>query len=176
MVRREPYGVVAAVTPYNFPFLEAVMKLGPALAAGNTVVLKPSPLTPYSALLLAEAAEAVELPPGVLNVVTGGVGVGEQLCADPRVDLITFTGSDAVGERIARRAAERLTPVLLELGGKSPLIVCADADLELAALLGRPALPAPTGGTMRRGLVPPVEPFRPRGARLSCSRTGGATA
>jgi aldehyde dehydrogenase (NAD+) len=136
VVRREPYGVVVAITPYNFPLLEAVMKIGPALAAGNTVVLKPSPYTPYSALLIAEAAEQAELPAGVLNVVTGGADVGEQLCADPRVDLISFTGSDLVGERIQRQAASRLVPVLLELGGKSALIVCADADLALAARIG----------------------------------------
>jgi aldehyde dehydrogenase (NAD+) len=135
-VRREPYGVVAAITPYNFPLLENIMKVGPALAAGNTVVLKPSPFTPYSALMLAEAAQRAELPPGVLNVVTGGAQVGARLTDDPRVDLISFTGSDAVGARIAAAAAPRLTKVLLELGGKSALIVCADADLDLAARLG----------------------------------------
>ena len=135
-VRREPYGVIAAITPYNFPLLENIMKLGPALAAGNTVVLKPSPFTPYSALVLAEAAQRAELPPGVLNVVTGGAEVGARLTGDPRVDLISFTGSDAVGARIAAAAAPRLTKVLLELGGKSALIVCADADLDLAARLG----------------------------------------
>lgn len=135
-VRREPYGVVAAITPYNFPLLENVMKLGPALAAGNTVVLKPSPFTPYSALLLAEAAQRAELPPGVLNVVTGGPSVGAELTEDPRVDLVSFTGSDAVGARILAAAAPRLTKVLLELGGKSALVVCADADLELAVRIG----------------------------------------
>ncbi|MBB6376336.1 aldehyde dehydrogenase (NAD+) [Pseudonocardia eucalypti] len=135
-VRREPYGVVAAITPYNFPLLENVMKLGPALAAGNTVVLKPSPYTPYSALLLAEAAERAGLPAGVLNVVTGGAEVGAALTRDARVDLVSFTGSDAVGAHILAAAAPRLTKVLLELGGKSALLVCADADLELAARIG----------------------------------------
>jgi aldehyde dehydrogenase (NAD+) len=136
VVRREPYGVVAAITPYNFPLLENVMKVGPALAAGNTIVLKPSPYTPYSALLLAEAAQRADLPPGVLNVVTGGAATGAALTGDPRVDLISFTGSDTVGAAILAAAAPRLTKVLLELGGKSPLIVRADADLDLAARIG----------------------------------------
>ena len=135
-VRREPYGVVAALTPYNFPLLENVMKLGPALAAGNAVVLKPSPFTPYSALLLAEAAERAELPAGVFNVLTGGADVGVALTRDRRVDLISFTGSDTVGAQILAAAAPRVTKVLLELGGKSALLVCADADLELAARIG----------------------------------------
>jgi aldehyde dehydrogenase (NAD+) len=128
--------VVAAITPYNFPLLENVMKLGPALAAGNAVVLKPSPFTPYSALLLAEAAEYAELPAGALNVVTGGADTGAALTGDERVDLVSFTGSDAVGARILAAAAPRLTKVLLELGGKSALVMCVDADLELAARIG----------------------------------------
>jgi aldehyde dehydrogenase (NAD+) len=136
VVRREPYGVVAALTPYNFPFLQIVMKLGPALAAGNAVVLKPSPFTPFSALLIAEAWQRADLPPGVLEVVAGGAAVGVALTTDPGVDLISFTGSDVVGASILAAAAPRLTKVLLELGGKSPLIVRADADLELAARLG----------------------------------------
>jgi aldehyde dehydrogenase (NAD+) len=136
VVRREPYGVVAAITPYNFPFLENVMKLGPALAAGNTVLLKPSPFTPYSALLLAEAAQRADFPPGVLTVLTGGADVGVALTTDPRVDLISFTGSDTVGAAILAAAAPRLTKVLLELGGKSALIVREDADLEIAARVG----------------------------------------
>lgn len=136
VVRREPHGVVAAITPYNFPFLENVMKLGPALAAGNAVVLKPAPFTPYSALLLAEAVQRADLPPGALNVVTGGAPVGAALTTDPRVDLVSFTGSDAVGAAIAAAAAPRLTKVLLELGGKSALVVRADADLDLAARIG----------------------------------------
>ena len=135
-VRREPYGVVAAITPYNFPLLENIMKLGPALAAGNTVVLKPSPFTPYSALVLAEAAEHADLPAGVLNVVTGGAAVGSALTSDPRVDLVSFTGSDTVGAQVLAAAAPGLTKVLLELGGKSALVVCADADLDLAARIG----------------------------------------
>jgi aldehyde dehydrogenase (NAD+) len=135
-VRREPYGVVAAITPYNFPFLQTVMKIGPALAAGNTVVLKPSPWTPFSTLLVAEAAQSAGLPSGVLNVVTGGTPVGEQLVADPRVDVVSFTGSDRVGALIAGTAAARFARLVLELGGKSALIVCSDADLDLAARIG----------------------------------------
>jgi aldehyde dehydrogenase (NAD+) len=135
-VRREPCGVVAAITPYNFPFLQTVMKIGPALAAGNTVVVKPSPLTPYSTLLLAQAAQEAELPDGVLNVVTGAADVGTQLIGDPRVDVVSFTGSDRVGAAIAAVAAPRFARLILELGGKSALIVCEDADLKLAARAG----------------------------------------
>ena len=133
VVRQEPVGVVAAITPFNFPFLLNVWKVGPALAMGNTVVLKPSPFTPFSALVLAEAAEAAELPPGTLNVVTGDADAGRVLTTDPRVDMVTFTGSDVVGAAIMGQASGTLKRVLLELGGKSALIVRADADLELAA-------------------------------------------
>ena len=136
VVRREPVGVVAAITAYNFPFLLNVMKLGPALAAGNTVVLKPSPYTPLSALALADAVAEADLPAGVVNVVTGGSDVGTVLTTDPRVDLVSFTGSDAVGAAIMAQAAPTLKRLVLELGGKSPLIVRHDADLELAAQVG----------------------------------------
>jgi aldehyde dehydrogenase (NAD+) len=135
-VRREPYGVVAAITPYNFPLLQAVMKIGPALAAGNTVVLKGSPLTPFSTLLLAEAVQKAGLPDGVVNVVTGGAAAGRQLIGDRRVDVVSFTGSDTVGAVIAGQAAARFAHLVLEMGGKSPLIVCADADLAAAAAVG----------------------------------------
>lgn len=135
-VRREPYGVVAAITPYNFPFLETVMKVGPALAAGNSIVIKPSPLTPYTAFIIAEAAQRAGLPDGAINVVTGGAAVGDRLVGDPRVDLVSFTGSEKVGAAISARVAPRLTRLLLELGGKSALIVCDDADLALAARAG----------------------------------------
>jgi len=136
VVRREPYGVVVAITPYNFPFLQTVMKMGPALAAGNAMVVKPSPLTPFSTFLLAEAAQRADLPPGAFNVVAGGAEVGDALVSDPRVDLVSFTGSAAVGSLIAGRAATRLTRVVLELGGKSALIVCEDADLAQAVRAG----------------------------------------
>ena len=135
-VRREPYGVVAAITPYNYPFHQNIMKIGPALAAGNSIVLKPSPFTPFSAFLIAEAAQRADLPPGALTVLTGGAEIGDALCVDQRVDLVSFTGSDVVGARIAQRVAARMIPVILELGGKSALIVCDDADLELAAAAG----------------------------------------
>lgn len=129
----EPYGVVAAITPFNFPFLISVAKIAPAMAMGNTVVLKPSPFTPLEAVVLAEAAEAAGVPAGVLNVITGGTAVGEALTSDPRVDLITFTGSDTVGAAVAHQGADTLKKVVLELGGKSALIVREDADLEAAA-------------------------------------------
>jgi len=133
---REPAGVVAAITPYNFPFFLNVSKVFPALAAGCTVVLKPSPFTPFEALVLGEAADEAQLPKGVLNIVTGGREVGEMLTSDPRVDLITFTGSDIVGASIQAQAAPTLKRVLLELGGKSALIVRSDADLKRAAVAG----------------------------------------
>jgi len=136
VMARDPAGIVAAITPYNFPFFLNIGKVVPALVVGCTVVLKPSPYTPYQALLLGEIADEVGLPVGVLNIVTGGVEVGEALTSDKRVDLISFTGSDAVGARIQAQAAPTLKRVLLELGGKSALIVRADADLQAAAMTG----------------------------------------
>ena len=133
-VVREPVGVVAGITGYNFPFLLNLAKIVPALLAGNTLVLKPSPFTPYSALLFGEIADEVGLPKGVLNIVTGGVEVGSLLSADPDVDMVSFTGSEAVGIAIMQQAAPTLKRVHLELGGKSALIVRADADVEQAAI------------------------------------------
>jgi aldehyde dehydrogenase (NAD+) len=133
---REPVGVVAAITPFNFPFFLNVSKVFPALAAGCTVVLKPSPFTPFEGLLLGWAADEAGLPKGVLNIVTGGKEAGEKLTTDPRVDLVTFTGSDTVGAAIQAQTAPTLKRVLLELGGKSALIVRADADLPRAAAAG----------------------------------------
>ncbi len=129
----EPFGVVTGITPFNFPFFIDVAKVGPALATGNTVVLKPSPYTPLEAFVLAEAASVAGLPDGVLNVVTGGMDVGRRLTTDPRVDMVTFTGSDAVGAAVSAQASSTIKKVLLELGGKSALIVRKDADLESAA-------------------------------------------
>lgn len=129
----EPYGVVVGITPYNYPFLLNIVKAVPALLTGNTVVIKPSQFTPFSALLLGEIIIEAELPRGVLSVVTGGPDVGAMLTEDPRVDLITFTGSDAVGSAILRQSASTLKKVHLELGGKSALIVRHDADIEKAA-------------------------------------------
>jgi aldehyde dehydrogenase (NAD+) len=133
---REPAGVVSAITPYNFPFFLNVGKIVPALLVGCAVVLKPSPFTPLQALILGEIAREVGLPCGVLNIVTGGREVGEALTTDKRVDLISFTGSDAVGSAIQAQAAPTLKRLLLELGGKSAMIVRQDADLGAAAVEG----------------------------------------
>jgi acyl-CoA reductase-like NAD-dependent aldehyde dehydrogenase len=131
-VVREPVGVVVAITPYNVPFYLNIGKVIPALAVGCTVVLKPSPYTPIAALLLGEIAEEVGLPKGVLNIVTGGMEVGQVLTTDEHVDMVTFTGSDVVGEAIQRQTAGTLKRVVLELGGKSAMIVRTDADLDAA--------------------------------------------
>ena len=133
---REPIGVVSAITPFNFPFFLNIAKVAPALVVGCTMVLKPSPLTPLQALLLGDIADEAGVPAGVLNVVTGGVEVGEQLTTDPRVDLVTFTGSDIVGAAVMGQAAPTLKKVLLELGGKSAMIVLPDADIAAAAAEG----------------------------------------
>jgi len=133
VVQRSPRGVVTAITPFNAPFFVNLLKVGPALAAGCTVVLKPSEFTPLSALLLGAAAQEADLPPGVLNVVTGGAEVGEFLTTDPRIDMVTFTGSDAVGTKVMTQASATLKHVVLELGGKSAMIVRADADMDLVA-------------------------------------------
>jgi aldehyde dehydrogenase (NAD+) len=146
-VRREPLGVVAAITPWNFPFMLNLSKIVPALAAGNTVVLKAAPDTPWSATHIGRlAAERTDLPPGVLNVLTSAdpAAVGEVLTGDPRVDMVSFTGSTAVGKRIMARAADTLKKVFLELGGKSANIVLDDAHLP--AVLGTGAMVCVHGG------------------------------
>jgi aldehyde dehydrogenase (NAD+) len=129
---RDPIGTVVAITPYNAGFLLGLMKLGPALAAGNSVVLKPAPYTPLQTLLLMDMVAELDLPPGVVNMVTGGADVGEALCSDPRVDMISFTGSDKVGAAIMAQAAPHITKCHLELGGKSALILRRDADIAKA--------------------------------------------
>jgi acyl-CoA reductase-like NAD-dependent aldehyde dehydrogenase len=130
---RQPIGVVGAIVPWNFPFLLSSWKIAPALAAGNTVVLKPASLTPLTALKFAELCGEAGLPEGVFNVVTGPGGkAGMALVRDPRVDKIAFTGSTEVGKKIMREAAGTLKRLSLELGGKSPNIVFADADMEAA--------------------------------------------
>ncbi len=129
---REPVGVCVGIVPWNFPLLMAIWKVGPALAMGNSMVLKPSPETSCTAFELAKLFEAAGLPKGVLNVVTGGREVGETLVTDPRVDKVAFTGSTAVGKRIMELAAQGVKKVSLELGGKSPSIVLDDADLDMA--------------------------------------------
>lgn len=130
---REAVGVCLAITPFNVPFTLNLGKAVPALVMGNTVILTPSPLTPFSALILAEAAAAAGLPPGVFNVVNGDLAAGETLTTDPRVDLVTFTGSDRVGAAIQAQAAPTLKRCIMELGGKSALILRTDGDLEAAA-------------------------------------------
>ena len=131
-VRREPVGVVGQVTPWNYPLMMAIWKIAPALAAGNTVVLKPSDTTPASTVLLADVAAQV-LPPGVLNVVCGDRDSGRALVAHPRPDMVAITGSVRAGSQVASAAADGLKRVHLELGGKAPVVVFADADLGAAA-------------------------------------------
>ncbi len=131
---REPVGVVGAITPWNFPLLLAVWKIAPALAAGNTMVLKPASLTPLSALAFADVCREAGLPEGVLNVVPGpGRTAGARLLSHPDVDKIAFTGSVEVGRQVMAACAASVKKLSLELGGKSPNIVFADADLEAAA-------------------------------------------
>jgi acyl-CoA reductase-like NAD-dependent aldehyde dehydrogenase len=130
---REPLGVVAAIVPWNFPLLLAAWKVAPALACGNTVILKPASQTPLTALALGEIAVEIGLPPGVLNVVTGpGTEVGQALVAHPGIDKIAFTGDTSTGKAIMRGAADTLKRITLELGGKSPNIVLPDADIDAA--------------------------------------------
>jgi len=131
-VRREPIGVVGQVTPWNYPLMMMVWKIGPALAAGNTIVLKPSDTTPASSVLLAELAQEF-LPPGVLNVVTGDRDTGRTLVEHPTPQLVAITGSVRAGSQVAASAASGLKRVHLELGGKAPVIVFDDADIEAAA-------------------------------------------
>jgi aldehyde dehydrogenase (NAD+) len=131
---REPVGVIAAITPWNFPLIQAVWKIAPALACGNVVVHKPASYTPLTALRFAEIAAEVGIPEGVLNVVPGsGSEAGAALVAHPNVAKVSFTGSTEVGRDIMRGAADTIKRVTLELGGKSPNIVFADADLDAAA-------------------------------------------
>jgi len=129
---REPVGVCGQIIPWNFPLLMAAWKIGPVLAAGCTTVLKPAEQTPLSALLLGELAMQAGLPPGVLNIVTGFGDAGAALAAHPDVDKVAFTGSTEVGREIVKAAAGNLKKVSLELGGKSPNVVYADADLDKA--------------------------------------------
>jgi len=130
MIRRDPLGVIGSIAPWNYPLNMATWKLGPALAAGNTVVLKPSELTPYSAMKFAEITADI-LPAGVVNIVCGrGETAGVALCEHPDVDMVSITGSVGAGKSVARTAAESLKRVHLELGGKAPVIVFDDADIE----------------------------------------------
>jgi betaine-aldehyde dehydrogenase len=133
VIRREPIGVVGQLAPWNYPLMMAIWKIGPALAAGNTVVLKPAPETPLTTLALGRLALEAGLPPGVLNIVTGGDEVGVALVAHPDVRLISLTGASETGKAVMKAAADSLKRVHMELGGKAPFVVFADADLEAAA-------------------------------------------
>ncbi|QIA63479.1 aldehyde dehydrogenase family protein [Vibrio astriarenae] len=133
MLRREPCGVTAGITPWNYPLLMAIWKIGPALAAGCTSVIKPAPTTPRTTLMLGQVAKDAGLPDGVLNIVCGDAAPGEALSTHPDVAMVSLTGSSRTGKAIMKSAAETLKRVHLELGGKAPLIVCEDADIEMVA-------------------------------------------
>ncbi|MFS8901827.1 gamma-aminobutyraldehyde dehydrogenase [Synechococcus sp. H60.2] len=133
LFRKEPVGVCAQITPWNYPLLMAVWKIGPALAAGCTVVLKPAPTTPLTTLRLAELTAEAGIPPGVVNIVTGGNATGQALVEHPQVRMVSLTGSTATGKQVMRTAANTLKRVHLELGGKAPFLVFADADVESVA-------------------------------------------
>ena len=167
LVRREPLGVAGLITPWNFPFMLNLSKVVPALMAGCTAVLKAAPDTPWSATWIGKLiAEETELPPGVLNIVTSRdpAEVGDQLTGDPRVDVISFTGSTAIGKHIMRRCADGLRRVFLELGGKSAQIYLDDADLLNLV---------PTGGSMicmhgGQGCAIPTRMLLPRSRYAEC--------
>ena len=133
MLRREPCGVSAGIAPWNYPLLMAAWKIGPALAAGCTSIIKPSEMTPRTTLLLGEIAQEAGLPDGVLNIITGAADTGKALVAHPDIQMVSLTGSSDTGKFIMRSVADSLKRVHLELGDKAPLIVFADADIERAA-------------------------------------------
>ncbi len=151
MFRREPVGVVGQIAPWNYPLLMAVWKLGPALAAGCTVVLKPAPTTPLTALMLAELIQQAGIPDGVVNVVTGGNDTGQALVEHPDVRMVSLTGSTATGKKIMATAANTLKRVHLELGGKAPVIVFDDADVDLVSAKASFAAICNTGPGLHRG-------------------------
>jgi betaine-aldehyde dehydrogenase len=133
VVRREPVGVCGQISPWNYPLLQASWKLAPALAAGNTIVVKPAEITPLTTIRVFELMDEVGFPPGVANLVLGaGVPVGAELAANPDVDLISFTGGIETGQHVMRSAADSVKKIALELGGKNPNIVFADADVDVA--------------------------------------------
>jgi betaine-aldehyde dehydrogenase len=133
--RKEPVGVVGQVAPWNYPLLMAIWKIGPALAAGCTIVLKPAPTTPRTALMLAELSAEAGIPDGVFNVITGGNDTGQALVEHPDVRMVSLTGSTATGKKIMKTAADTLKRVHLELGGKAPFIVFDDTDVETVAAI-----------------------------------------
>jgi len=158
LIVREPAGVVAAITPWNYPLHQIANKVAPALAAGCTVVLKPSEVVPLNAFVLAEVVEEVGLPAGVFNLVTGtGPVVGEAIVSHPETDMVSFTGSTRAGRRVSELAARAPKPVTLELGGKSPNVILDDADLEEAVTDGMSKCYLNSGQTcsaLTRMLVP----------------------
>jgi acyl-CoA reductase-like NAD-dependent aldehyde dehydrogenase len=165
VVERRPVGVVACITPYNFPLVNMAGKVGPALAMGNTVVVKPAPQDPLAVLRFADLVVEAGFPPGVVNVVTGsGAAVGEALVASPHVDMVSFTGSTAVGQRIGAVAGHDMTRLLLELGGKGAGLVFDDADLRTAigalasvwAFHSGQICTAPTRAVVQRGVYEQV--------------------
>ncbi|WP_297773859.1 aldehyde dehydrogenase family protein [uncultured Roseovarius sp.] len=160
MITSEPYGVVGAITPWNFPISMAGWKLGPALAAGNAVVLKPSEMTPWSALYMAELSVRAGLPEGLINVVLGdGPGTGAAITGHPGIDKVSFTGSTRAGAAIMENVARcGIKPMTLELGGKSPMVVFGDADLDLVA------------ECLERGILPNAGQFCVAGSRMIVAR------
>src|SRR5438034_5361959 len=177
LVVREPVGVVAAITPWNYPLHQITLKLAPALGAGCTVVLKPSEVAPFNAFILAEAIEAAGLPQGVFNLVTGyGQNAGEALVKHPGVDMISFTGSTRAGKRISELAAQGVKRVALELGGKSASVILDDADLPTAVkntVNGCYLNSGQTCTALTRMLVP--EKLYPEAARLAAEVAKGFT-
>ncbi len=169
IVVREPVGVVLAITPWNYPLHQIALKVAPALAAGCTVVLKPSEVAPFNAFILAEVIEAAGLPKGVFNLVTGyGAAVGEALVKHPGVDMISFTGSTRAGKRISELASQTIKRVALELGGKSASVILDDADLAAAVkgtVNGCYLNSGQTCTALTRMLVP--ENLHPEAARLA---------
>ena len=157
--RREPLGVVTAITPFNFPLVLSVSKIAPALAAGNAIVHKPSEETPLTALRMAALLTEAGIPAGMFSVLTGGADVGQALVADPRVDKVAFTGSTAVGRKIAAAAGGNLQRVTVELGGKSANLIFADADIEAAV------------GTAISGFVYNTGQFCMAGSRILVERS-----
>jgi len=184
---REPIGVVAAITPWNFPLHQVALKVAPALATGCTVVLKPSEIAPLSTVVFVDILDSVGLPAGVVNLVQGlGPEVGEAMAAHPEVDMVSFTGSSRAGRRVAELAAQTVKRVALELGGKSANIITADADLEAAVAAGVGNCYFNAGQTcnaLTRMLVPrerlsEVEEIAKRAAeefRVGAPREAGAT-
>jgi acyl-CoA reductase-like NAD-dependent aldehyde dehydrogenase len=172
--RREPVGVAAQIIPWNFPLLMAAWKLGPALAAGCTVVLKPAEQTPLSALRLGELALEVGFPPGVINVLTGDGSTGAALVDHPDVDKVAFTGSTAVGREIGAKAGQALKRVTLELGGKSPNIILPDADIDAAVKGSYQAIYFNTGQACNAGsrLFVPKERFDEVMSGLAAAASG----